>query len=197
MDSERLRRQLDFVVEIDRAKNVFRQTYLMDGKRFENDAEHSWHLAIMAFLLIEYASEPELDVLRVVKMVLVHDLVEIDAGDTYCYDEEAGRDKAQREQAAAARIFGILPGDQGVELRALWEEFEAMETPEARYAAALDRLQPLLHNYLTEGRAWRAHGISRAQVIERCHHIAAGSPVLWGYTGELIDRAVEKGYLLP
>jgi putative hydrolases of HD superfamily len=197
MDNERLRQQLDFIVEIDKAKNIFRQTYLMDGKRFENDAEHSWHLGIMAFLLLEHAAEPGLDVFRVVKMVLAHDLVEIDAGDTYCYDEEAGKDKAARELAAAERIFGLLPPDQGAELRALWDEFEATETPESRYAGALDRLQPLLHNYLTDGRAWRAHGISRAQVIARCHPIATGAPALWKYAEELIDSAVDKGYLLP
>ena len=196
MDSERLRQQLDFVVEIDKAKNIFRQTYLMDGKRFENDAEHSWHIAIMAFLLAEHVAEPDLDVSRVVRMVLVHDLVEIDAGDTYCYDEEAGKDKAEREQAAADRIFAMLPSDQGAVMRELWEEFEAMQTPESRYAAALDRLQPLLHNYLTEGRAWRAHGITREQVRSRNHHMAAGAPALWEYAENLIDQAVEKGYLL-
>jgi len=197
MHNDRLRQQLDFIVEIDKAKNVFRQTYLMDGKRFENDAEHSWHIAIMAFLLKEYAAEPGLDVFRVVRMLLAHDLVEIDAGDTYCYDEEAGRNKARREQEAADRIFALLPTGQGAELRALWEEFEAMETPESRYAAALDRLQPLLHNFLTEGRAWREHGITRGQVRARNHHIADGAPVLWEYAENLIDEAVEKGYLLP
>src|SRR5262249_50705513 len=148
--SDRLARQIAFIIEIDKAKQVLRQTLLMDGSRLENDAEHSWHLAVMALLLAEYAGEA-VDLLRVLKMVLIHDLVEIDAGDTFVYDVEALATRREREERAADRIFGLLPADVEEEFRALWEEFEAQATPEARFAAALDRLQPLLHNYHTGG----------------------------------------------
>jgi putative hydrolase of HD superfamily len=159
LNDGRLSRQIDFVREADRLKTVYRQTLLMDGSRYENDAEHSWHVCLMAALLHEHAGSTGVDLLRVLKMLLVHDIVEIDAGDTYCYDEEAHRDKAERERAAADRLFALLPEDQAGEVRALWEEFEGMGTPEARFAAALDRLQPLLHNYFTRGEAWRRHGV--------------------------------------
>jgi len=195
--SQRLQRQLEFVREVDRLKHVFRQTYLLDGSRKENDAEHSWHLALMAVLLAEHAAGGGLDVGRVVKMVLVHDLVEIDAGDTFCYDAEGNRTKAIREQAAADRIFGLLPADQGAEVRGLWEEFEARRTPEARFAAALDRLQPLMHNYFTQGRAWREHGIAADEVIARNRHIADGSPELWAFAEWMIRDAVRQGWLAP
>jgi putative hydrolase of HD superfamily len=190
-----LARQIQFVVEIDKLKGVLRQTWLMDGSRRENDAEHSWHLALMAVLLAEYAAEPNLDLLRVVKMLLVHDLVEIDAGDTFVYDKAGARDKAAREQKAAQRIFNILPPDQAGALRGLWDEFEARQTPEARFAAALDRLQPILHNYHTQGKAWRAHGITSEEVIAHNRHMAEGAPRLWQYARDLIRDAVEKGYL--
>jgi putative hydrolase of HD superfamily len=175
---ERLRQQLDFIVEIDRLKTILRQTVLTDGSRRENTAEHSWHLAVMALLLSEYA-EGEIDLLRAVKMVLVHDIVEIDAGDTFCYDAEANTDKAQREARAADRLFGLLPADQKGELRQLWDEFEARESMEARFANALDRMQPILQNLATGGHSWRVHGIRKEQVIERNHPIAEGSEVLW------------------
>ena len=196
MDSagDRLRQQIEFVVEVDKLKYVYRQTLLMDGSRRENDAEHSWHLALMAILLREYARE-EVDLLRVVKMVAVHDLVEIDAGDTFCYDEKGNEDKAERERQAADRIFGLLPQDLGDEIRALWEEFEEGRSPEARFANALDRFQPLLHNYRTKGAAWRKHGVTSDRVVERNRHIEAGSPALWGYARAMIDDAVERGYL--
>ncbi len=193
----RLAAQIRFIVEIDKIKNVFRRTYLMDHSRYENDAEHSWHLAVMAMLLNEYAAEQGIDILKVIKMVLIHDIVEIDAGDTFCYDEVGHEDKAEREQAAADRIFAILPADQAAELRALWDEFEARQTPEARFAAALDRLQPLLHNYNTDGAAWREHGITVDRVIDRNRHMAEGAPELWEYAASFIRDAVEKGFLAP
>ena len=197
MDRQRFQRQLEFVREIDKLKQVYRQSLLLDGVRKENDAEHSWHLALMAVLLGEYAAAPELDLFRVVKLVLAHDLVEIDAGDTYCYDTSANSDKAARETRAADRLFTILPADQGRELRRLWDEFEARQTPEARFAAALDRLQPLLHNYLTQGRSWREHGVRKQQVLERNQLIADGAPELWAYAREIIEDAAAKGYLEP
>ncbi len=197
MTDDRFDQQIRFLREIDQLKGVFRQTWLLDRSRKENDAEHSWHLGVMAMLLAEHAAEGALDAARVVRMVLVHDLVEIDAGDTFAYDAEGERDKADREQAAAGRIFALLPDDQGAELRALWEEFEARETPEARFAAALDRLQPLMHNYFTEGAAWKEHGVTADQVVERNRHVAEGAPRLWAFARFLIDDAVEKGYLAP
>ena len=194
-DPNRLRQQLDFMREIDKVKSVFRRNYLFDGSRLENDAEHSWHLAVMAVLFLEHADPPEVDLLRVIKMVLIHDLVEIDAGDTYAYDTEALVDQAERENRAANRIFGMLPADQRQEFRALWEEFDARHTPDARYAAALDRLQPMMHNYFTDGRVWIQNGITAEQVIARCSPIANGSPVLWEYAEGLIRDAVARGYL--
>ncbi len=195
MENARLKRQIDFVREVDRLKNVFRQTLLMDGTRYENDAEHSWHGCLRAMLLHESTDSADLDVLRVIKMLLVHDIVEIEAGDTYCYDEEAHRDKAAREEAAADRLFGLLPEEQAAQVRELWEEFEAMQTPESRFAAALDRLQPLLHNYYTKGEAWRRHGVRRSQVLKRNAHIREGAPELWAFAEELIAESVRKGYL--
>jgi putative hydrolases of HD superfamily len=195
MDMKRLERQIQFIVEIDKLKDVFRQTLLMHGKRYENDAEHSWHLAVMAVLLSEYSLVQNLDIARVLKMALVHDLVEIDAGDTFCYDDKAAQSKDAREAKAAGRIFSILPSDQAAEVRALWEEFEARKTPEARFAAALDRLQPLLHNYNTQGAAWKKHGVTSEKVLARNKHIVDGAPVLWEYAENLIHDAVRKGYL--
>lgn len=198
MTDTRLDQQLAFVIEIDRLKTIYRQTVLIaDPSRYENDAEHSWHLAIMAALLLEHAAKPGLDLLRVIKMVLAHDIVEIDAGDTFCYDDEAHHDKAEREQKAADRIFALLPENQAREMRALWEEFEARETPEARYAAALDRLQPLLHNYNTQGAAWKKHHVRMEQVLSRNAHMRDGAPELWAYAEALIRDAVDKGYLSP
>jgi putative hydrolase of HD superfamily len=194
-DPDRLRRQIEFTLEIDKVKGVFRQTWLADASRRENDAEHSWHLAVMAVLLAEYAAEPELDVARVVRMVLVHDLVEIDAGDTFVYDRDHDTEWAERERRAAERIFGMLPPDQAREFRGLWDEFEARATPEARFAAGLDRLQPILHNYHTQGRVWQEHGVTADQVIAHNRHMAEGAPRLWEYAHGLILDAVERGYL--
>jgi len=191
---ERFDRQIRFILEIDKLKTILRRTYLMNVDRAENTAEHSWHLAIMAILLAEHANEP-VDVARVVKMVLVHDIVEIDAGDTYFYDAAAGLDKSERERAGADRIFGLLPTDQGMEMRALWDEFEDGTTADARFALALDRFIPQLHNYYTEGRSWAEHGITADRVLERNACIADGSARLWECARALLDDAVAKGFL--
>ena len=157
---DRLKRQMDFIVEIDKVKNIFRQTYLSDGNRKENDAEHSWHLALMAVLLKEYANE-DVDLGRVIPMVLIHDLVEIDAGDTYAYDEAGKATQRAREEAAAERIFGMLPEDQAKWVRELWEEFEAYETAEAKFARVMDNCQPLLLTDAQGGKSWREHGVKK------------------------------------
>ncbi|MBT8490030.1 MAG: HD domain-containing protein [Deltaproteobacteria bacterium] len=195
MHLDRLKQQIRFIIEIDKLKRVVRQTILMDRSRRENDAEHSWHLAVMAMLLSEYAAENNVDLFRVIKMVLVHDLVEIDAGDTYCYDDEAIKDQIKREEKAADRIFCILPEDQSKEIRLLWDEFNDRETPEARFAAALDRLQPLLHNYNTDGIMWKKNNIKSKQVIARNSPIEDSAPTLWEYAARLIDDAVKKDFL--
>lgn len=192
--SERLASQIRFALEIDKLTGVLRQTLLLDRSRQENSAEHSWHVALMALLLKEYA-DPGVEISRVIMMLLVHDLVEIDAGDTYCYDVKANASKADRERCAADRIFGILPPDQGSAFRALWEEFEAGESADARFANAMDRLQPMLHNYHTEGLQWRKHGVSSERVLERNSRIADGSSVLWEYAHRLVGDAVARGYL--
>lgn len=192
---ERLSRVMGFVCEIDKLKHVFRKTLLMDGSRYENDAEHSWHLAMMAILLAEYANGRGIDIGRVIQMALVHDLVEMDAGDTYCYDDIRNAGKLDRERRAADRIFGLLPDDLAGRLRGLWEEFEERRTPEARFAAALDRVQPLMHNYFTGGVVWRQHGVAQGKVRERNQHVEEGSRALWAYAERLIRQAVEDGLL--
>jgi len=190
----RFLQQIEFILEIDKIKQIGRQTLLLDKSRKENDAEHSWHLAVMAVLLGEYAA-PGTDINKVVRMVLIHDLIEIDAGDTFCYDEQGNVDKLEREQRCAQRIFAMLPADQAAEFHALWEEFEARQTNEAKFAAALDRLQPNMHNYFTQGASWREHGVTSDRVIERNQQMAEGSPLLWDYAKSLIEDAVRKGYL--
>lgn len=191
---ERLRQQMAFIEEIDKLKRVLRQTLILDRSRRENSAEHSWHLAVMALLLAEHADEP-VDLLRVLKMLLIHDLVEIDAGDTFAYDTQGHADKEERERQAAARIFGLLPEDQARAFWELWEEYEAAETPEARFALAVDRLQPMIHNYRTEGAAWRRHNVSGARVLARAESITRGSKTLGAFAQEIIADAVAKGYL--
>lgn len=191
---ERLQKQLDFILELDRLKYITRQSYVADGSRHENDSEHSWHLALMAMLLSEYANEP-VDVLHVVKMVLIHDAVEIDAGDTYAYDDAGNATKRQREEAAADRIFNILPADQAAQMRDIWEEFEANETPEARFANALDRVQPIMLNDITGGRAWREHEVAAQQVINRNQNTHLGSEELWTYAKELVEKNRKLGNL--
>lgn len=197
MENKRLEQQIQFILEVDKLKTIERQTLLTDASRQENDAEHSWHLALMALVLGEYANTQDLDILRVIRMVLVHDLVEIDAGDTYCYDSAGYTDKAERETAAADRLFNLLPPDQAGAFRALWDEFEAGKTAEARFANALDRLQPLMHNAFTKGRMWKKHGIRKSQVVARNQKIDAGAPALWTFASDLIDKAVERGQLAP
>ena len=194
MDLDRFEQQIRFILEIDKLKTVSRRTYLLNADRFENTAEHSWHLAIMAILLAEHANEI-VNVPRVIRMVLIHDIVEIDAGDTYYYDSVASLDKAEREGQAADRLFGMLPPDQGTELRQLWEEFEACETPDARFAAALDRFIPQLHNYHTHGKSWNEHGVTADRVLEGNACIAEGSIKLWDCAQSLLKDAVAKGFL--
>ncbi|MBN1660708.1 MAG: HD domain-containing protein [Anaerolineae bacterium] len=193
---ERLARQIRFLVEMDRLKEVVRRTFVIGTDRYENSAEHSWQLALAAMILAEHANEP-IDVPRTIKMLLVHDIIEIDAGDTYAYDPEGALDKVEREERAAERIFGLLPGDQAAEIRALWDEFEAGVTAEARFANAVDRVIPLLHNYYTEGRSWQAHGISRDQVMVRNRPVPDASLSLAAMVREIVDDAVARGYLAP
>jgi len=195
--SDRFKRQVEFLLEIDRLKHIFRQTILLDRSRHENSAEHSWHISLSAMIFSEYADSRGVDLGRVIRMLLLHDLVEIDAGDTYCYDDQAGMDQHEREQRAAERIFGLLPADQAQDFRKLWDEFEDAETPEARYAHAMDRFQAFLHNYFTQGQIWREHGIRRHQVVGRMQPVERGAPLLWAYVSRLIDDAVQKGFLLP
>ena len=190
---DRLEQQFEFIREIDKEKFIGRQTYLSDGKRKENDAEHAWHMAIMTILLSEYANE-EIDVLKTVTMLLIHDIVEIDAGDTYAYDEEAKKTQKEREQKAAERIFGLLPPDQGEKFKKIWEEFEARETKEARFARTMDNLQPVMLNDATDGKAWVEHGVHLEQIMKRNQNTAEGSETLWEYAYQnLILPNVEKG----
>ena len=189
---ERMSRQLEFLMEIDKVKNIFRQTWLADGNRKENDAEHSWHLAVAAFLLKEYAAQV-VDVLKVILMVLIHDLVEIDAGDTYAYDAKGAETKRAREEAAAERIFGILPEDQGMYFRELWEEFERYESADAKYAHLLDNFQPLLLNHESGGVSWREHGVKKSQIYKRNEKIEETSPQVWEKMKEIIDQHIQLG----
>ena len=191
----RLEKQIDFILEIDRLKTICRRTYLTDATRFENSAEHSWHIAVMAMVLAEHANHPDIDLSKVIRMLLIHDLVEIDAGDTFAYDIAAKTDKPEREQAAADRIFGLLPPNQAEEFRALWDAFEAGKTPEARFAAALDRLQPLIHNLYTRGRSWKEHGVRKDQVLSLNRHTADGASDLWDFAADWIEKAVTRGDL--
>jgi putative hydrolases of HD superfamily len=195
MDNERLLRQIEFIIEIDKLKQIFRQNAVIGTTRNENDAEHSWHLAVMAMILSEYAVEKKIDILRVVKMALIHDLVEIDAGDTFAYDEKGYEDKEERERKAADRLFNILPSEQAQEFFELWDEFEKLETPEARFAACLDRLQPLILNYNTKGHTWQKPGITSAKVLKRNEPLKENTPILWDYVKEVIEDSIEKGYL--
>lgn len=191
----RFEKQLSFLVEIDKMKGVLRQTLLADKSRRENDAEHSWHFAVMAMLLYEYADRDSADLLRVLKMALVHDLVEVYAGDTFAYDEAANAGKEQREAFAADRLFGLLPAGQAAEIRALWEEFDAMQTADAKYAAAIDRLQPFISNLVTDGHTWRLGGVTRAQVLKRMDMVRQAAPALWAFVTQAIDEGVEKGWI--
>lgn len=192
--TDRIKKQLEFMLELDKMKNLYRQTYVLHENRKENDAEHSWHLAIMAMLFSEYSNE-DIDVLHVMKMVLIHDVVEIDAGDTYCYDAEGYKSKADREEKAAQRIFGMLPEDQKEEFYALWREFEDSVTPDARFAAMLDRMHPMMLNYTKEGISWREHDIHKEQVMSRNMAYFDTSDQLAEVIKQVIEDAGEKGWL--
>ena len=192
----RLNQQFAFVREIDKEKFIGRQTYLTDAKRKENDAEHAWHMAIMTLLLSEYANQ-KIDVLKTISMLLIHDLVEIDAGDTYAYDEEGKKTQAEREQKAADRIYGMLPEDQGKKLYDLWLEFEAQETPEAKFARTMDNIQPMYLNASTDGKTWQEHKVHLAQILGRNAHTAEGSEVLWNYAYEnFIQPHLDNGHII-
>jgi putative hydrolases of HD superfamily len=197
MTSPRLEQQLRFILEADKLKEIFRQTLCTQSRRPENDAEHSWHLCLLAIVLAEHANFPQLNVGRVLRMLILHDLVEIDAGDTYAYDEKRMADQHAREALAADRIFGLLPADQAGEFRAAWDEFEARQTPEAKFAAAVDRFQPMLLNCVNEGTSWREHAITQDRVLKRNAHIAEGSAALWDYAVRMVQQAVDAGHLAP
>ncbi|MDI1250167.1 MAG: HD domain-containing protein [Lacunisphaera sp.] len=195
--AERLRRQIAFITEVDKLKEIFRQTIVTQSRRAENSAEHSWHFALMVVVLAEHSNHQPLDVLRILKMVLIHDLVEIDAGDTFAYDVKNMADQHAREAVAATRIFGLLPPDQAGEFRTLWDEFEAHATPEARFALACDRFHPMLLNCLTDGHAWQKHGVTQDRVLARNAMVADGSTAIWEYAVKMIDDAVAQGHLKP
>lgn len=192
----RLAAQVDFLLEVDRLKSVLRRGYLADGSRYENSAEHSWTLALMALVLAEHAREP-VDVATVMRMVVVHDIVEVDAGDTYVYDDAGRADKQERERQAADRLFGLLPPDQGAALRALWDEFEEGTSPEARFARSLDRFAGFLLNDASEGRSWRENGVTADRVHARNQEIDAGAPPLWAEVQRRLADAVERRWLEP
>lgn len=194
--TERLRRQLALVVEADRLKRVLRRTVITDSSRHENSAEHSWHLALAAMTLAEHAAA-DVDVERVIRMVIVHDLVEIDAGDTFAYDAAANLGRVEREKLAADRLFGILPAEQGATMRALWDEFEEGRTPSALFAIALDRLQPLLLNDTANGGSWHTHGVTRSQVLRRMAPIEAAIPAAWPLVLEIVERNCALGHIAP
>lgn len=193
---ERLRRQFEFLLEIDRLKSVFRRNYLADGSRKENDAEHSWYFAMAALLLVETAGG-EVDLLRVLEIALIHDIVEIDAGDTFIYDEAAKEHQAEREARAARRLFAILPDDQASKLLNLWQEFEEGRTAEARYARAVDRVSAVILNLASGGKSWKEHGITKTRVLAINERIAAGAPALWPHIQALIEEASRQGHLPP
>lgn len=191
---DRLTRQLDFLVEIDRLKTVLRRNYISDGSRTENDAEHSWYFAITALVLSDTAATP-IDLMKVLKMALIHDVVEVDAGDTFIYDDAAREGQAEREQLAAQRVFGLLPADQAAAMLALWREFEEGATPESRYARAIDRVAAVILNYASQGKAWREHGVPKAKILAVNERIALGSPALWEHVRSLIEDAARRGYI--
>lgn len=195
MDKERLDKQLAFCLEVDKEKKIERQTYISDASRQENDAEHAWHMALMTLILSEYANE-EIDILKTISMILIHDVVEIDAGDTYAYDEEGKKTQKERELKAADRIFAMLPEDQQAKFRALWDEFEAAETKEAKFARTMDNIQPLMLNHATGGRRWQEKGIRISQILKRNQITPAGSEELWAYAYEnMIKPNLDSGVI--
>ncbi len=194
--SEKLKNQIAFVIEIDEMKRILRMNLHADGSKRENDAEHSWHLAVMAMLLEEYCAE-KVDIGRVIKIALVHDLVEVYAGDTFAYDSKGYEDKDEREKMAADKLFGMLDDEQAAFFRALWDEFEEKSTPESRYANAVDRLQPLLLNYLTDGHTWKLGDVHAPQILKRMDIIRTATPELWHIVEGIIETSIEKGILKP
>ncbi|MFW9768493.1 MAG: HD domain-containing protein [Candidatus Thorarchaeota archaeon] len=194
-DNERFSKQIEFIVEVDKLKHVERQSALCDGTRQENDTEHSWHIALMSMLLLEYANE-KVDQVKVMKMLLIHDLVEIYAGDTFAYDIVGNSSKEKREREAANKIFLLLPQDQAEEMLALWNEFESLSTPEARFASALDKLQPLILSVNNKGWSWKKHGIVSSQIYENKKEMAKGSEDLWEYAKKLIQESIDAGFLV-
>lgn len=193
-ERERLEQQIRFIIEVDKVKNIFRQTYLADANRKENDAEHSWHLALSAVLLKEHMKE-DVDLLKVIIMVLIHDLVEIDAGDTYAYDSEGAKTKRARELKAADRILGILPEDQGSYFRKLWDEFEEYESADAKFAHLLDNFQPFLLNDASNGLSWTEHGVHKSQVCKRNEKVPETSEIVWNKMLEVMDKHIAEGHL--
>lgn len=196
INNEKIKSQIKFLLVIDEMKNVFRRTLVADGSRRENDAEHSWHLAMLAMILEEYSAQ-KVDIERVLKITLVHDLVEVYAGDTFAYDVKGNEDKLERETEAANRLFGMLDPVQGAEIRALWDEFEAKETAESRYANAVDRLQPLLLNYMTNGHTWKTGDVHAPQIYKRMDIIRTATPELWHIVEGIINTSIEAGILKP
>lgn len=194
MKDGRIDKQTNFVLEIDKLKNIIRRSYLLDKRRKENTAEHSWHVSTMALLMSEHY-EKKVDILRVVKMLLIHDIVEIDAGDTYIYDEKEKAKKSAKEQLAAKRIFGLLPNDQKQELSELWQEYEDKQTPEAQYAYCMDRIIPLLSNYYTQGKSWQEHGILSSQVYDLFSPMKNISPYFYNYAINLVEKAIKEKYI--
>ncbi len=194
MDRQRLEKQVAFILEADKEKNIFRQTHLSGYGRRENDAEHAWHMALMIYLLREYANE-EIDLAKAMTMALIHDIVEIDAGDTYAYDEAGLATQKEREEKAADRLFGMLPEDQARDLRGLFEEFESYATPEARFARSMDNFQPLLLIDANEGGDWKEHGVCRSRIMQRHRKTYLGSETIGRYAEEMIDGNVRKGNL--
>ena len=193
--NEKIQNQIKFAITIDEMKNIFRRNLLADGSRRENDAEHSWHLAMLAMILQEYSAE-KVDIERVLKIALIHDLIEVYAGDTFAYDVKGNEDKHEREIQAADKLFGMLDPVQGAEIRALWDEFEAMETAESKYANAIDRIQPLILNYLTDGHTWKA-GVTSSQIYKRMDIIRTATPELWHVVEGIISTSINAGILKP
>lgn len=191
---EKLLKDIEFIIELDKMKSIFRRTQIIGQDRQEDDAQHSWHISIMAMVLSEYTNE-KIDLLKVIKMLLSHDLVEIYAGDTLCYDKEGQLDKRERELMAAEKIFGILDDNKAEELRALWDEFEEMQTPESLFAASMDRLQPMLSNYKNEGGTWKLYDVSKTEIYKRIAPVKESSDELWSYVNYMIEDAFQKGLI--
>lgn len=194
MVNERLLKDIDFIIELDKMKTILRQTSLISEDRYEDDAQHSWHISVMALILSDYANE-KIDTCKVIKMLLIHDLVELYAGDTFCYDKKANKDKRERELEAADKISDMLSKDKGNELRALWDEFEEMKTPEALFAASMDRLQPMLNNYKNDGGTWQKFDVPQSDIYKRIAPVKESSDELWKFVNFMLEDALEKGLI--